>query len=232
VPVRDRNRRLQQLLAAIVEDARYTANLTGRAEFDSRVMAAMNDVPHDEFVPADLQESAFENRPLPIGEGQTISQPYIVALMTDLLNPQARHKVLEIGTGCGYQTAVLASLVESIYTIEIVETLQRGAEQRLHKLGFDNVIARVGDGYSGWSEHAPYDSIIVTAACSEIPPPLIDQLRAGGRLVAPVGRPLGAQQLVVVEKSVHGEITTRDVLPVAFVPLTGRTQEDNEDSKL
>lgn len=218
------------MLAAITEDARYTANLTGRTEFAPEVMAAMRDVPRDAFVSADLQDSAFENRPLPIGEGQTISQPYIVALMTDLLNPKSTHTLLEIGTGCGYQTAVLATLVKSVYTVEIVEPLQRDAERRLRKLGFRNVASRLGDGYSGWPAHAPYDGIIVTAACTKIPPPLINQLREGGRLVAPLGRPFGTQQLMVMEKSLQGELATRNVLPVAFVPLTGRTHSGVADT--
>lgn len=208
-------------MSAIAEDARFTANLTGRSEFSHRVMEAMRDVPRDAFVPDGLVECAFENRPLPIGNGQTISQPYIVALMTDLLEPQASHRVLEVGTGCGYQAAVLAHVVAEVYTIEIVLPLHQAAARRLHELGYDNVMARQGDGHLGWPEHAPYDGIIVTAACPEVPPALLEQLRPGGRLVAPRGYPYSAQNLILVEKDHSGRTTTRDVLPVAFVPLTG-----------
>ncbi|GAB4357040.1 MAG: protein-L-isoaspartate(D-aspartate) O-methyltransferase [Gammaproteobacteria bacterium] len=221
----DREKQLARMLEAIREDARCTAGATGRAVFSERVMAAMREVPRDEFVPEELRPYAFENRPLPIGDGQTISQPYIVALMSDLLETEPDQTILEIGTGCGYQAAVLAELVARVYSVEIVENLQRQAEERLRRLGYRNVTTRHGDGYQGWPEHAPFDGIIITAATPEIPPPLIDQLRPGGRLVAPVGPRFGSQNLVVVEKDPEQRISTRNVLPVTFVPLTRMRQD-------
>ncbi|HEY3046269.1 MAG TPA: protein-L-isoaspartate(D-aspartate) O-methyltransferase [Polaromonas sp.] len=193
----------------------------GKPAFDERVMAVMGKVPRHEFVPVEQLPYAYRNRPLPIGHGQTISQPYIVALMTDLARVEPGHKVLEVGTGSGYQAAVLAHLARAVYTIEIVEPLGLRARQRLQKLGYDNVQVRLGDGYHGWEEHAPYDAILVTAAASHIPPPLIRQLKAGGRMVIPVGAAFMVQQLMLVEKNADGTVSTRQILPVAFVPLTG-----------
>jgi len=163
---------------------------------------------------------------LPIGKGQTISQPFIVALMSDLLNPQPEHSVLEIGTGCGYQTAVLACLVRQVYSVEIIEELSVASGERLDRQGYTNVELRSGDGYNGWPEHAPYDGIIVTAAAPHVPQPLIDQLRVGGRLVIPVGYPYSYQELRVLEKQAEDKIETRCVLAVSFVPLTGKHSTD------
>ncbi|MBI3666664.1 MAG: protein-L-isoaspartate(D-aspartate) O-methyltransferase [Acidobacteria bacterium] len=183
------------------------------------VLAAMGAVPRHLFVPPDLAPQAYADHPLPIGEGQTISQPYIVAFMTELLEVGAADRVLEIGTGSGYQAAVLARLAKSVYTIEIVRSLGEQAAARLRAMGYKNVEVRVGNGYNGWPEQAPFDRIIVTAAPPSIPQALIDQLKPGGKLVAPVGREFMGQDLVVLEKSRSGRISTRKVLPVAFVPM-------------
>jgi protein-L-isoaspartate(D-aspartate) O-methyltransferase len=185
------------------------------------VTAAMEKVERHRFVPGWLTAFAYINRPLPIGHGQTISQPVIVALMTDLINVKAGDKVLEIGTGSGYQAAVLAEIVESVYTLEIIEPLGKEATERLKSLGYDNVKVRVGDGYYGWPEAAPFDAIMVTAAASHVPPPLIKQLRPGGRMVIPLGAHFMTQYLMLVEKHMDGSVTTRQILPVGFVPLTG-----------
>ena len=213
--------RREAMLRAIAGDARMTSDYTGRTVFNPRVMEAMANVLRHEFVPPDLQPFAYENRPLPIGYGQTISQPYIVALMTDLLDSKSGDRVLEIGTGSGYQAAVLAKLVKEVYTIEIIPPLARQGSERLKRLRYDNVTTRVGDGYYGWKEHAPFDSIIVTAAATQIPPPLIQQLKPGGRMVIPVGGRFFTQELLLVEKTPAGEVKTRQILPVRFVPLTG-----------
>lgn len=189
--------------------------------FDARVLGVLREVPRHEFVPAAEVRYAYENRPLPIGHGQTISQPYIVALMTELLRPKATDTVLEIGTGSGYQAAVLARLARSVHSIEIVEPLHREATLRLKRLGYTNVQTRSGDGYYGWPEAAPFDAIIVTAAANHIPPPLIHQLKPGGRMVIPVGASFLTQQLMLVEKNADGTLVTRQLLPVRFVPLTG-----------
>jgi protein-L-isoaspartate(D-aspartate) O-methyltransferase len=191
---------------------------TGRADLDARVLAAMAKVPRHEFVPAAQRRSAYRNRPLSIGSGQTISQPFVVALMTDLLGLKPEDKVLEIGTGCGYQAAVLAELARDIYTIEIIESLGKGAAKTLERLGYANVRTRVGDGYMGWPEHAPFDAIIVTAAPDHVPPALIEQLKPGGRLVIPVGKLF--QELMVITKNADGSTTRKDIVPVQFVPLT------------
>jgi len=191
---------------------------TGRAGLDARVLAAMAKVPRHEFVPAAQRRSAYRNRPLSIGSGQTISQPFVVALMTDLLGLKPEDKVLEIGTGCGYQAAVLAELARDIYTIEIIESLGKGAAKTLERLGYANVRTRVGDGYMGWPEHAPFDAIIVTAAPDHVPPALVEQLKPGGRLVIPVGKLF--QELMVITKNADGSTTRKDVVPVQFVPLT------------
>jgi len=211
-------RRMVDDVTALVRETRAEI---GKRSLDERVMAVMGKVPRHEFVPADQRSHAYENRPLPIGHGQTISQPYIVALMTDLARVQPGHTVLEVGTGSGYQAAVMAQLAKAVYTIEIVEPLGLQARQRLQKLGYDTVQVRLGDGYYGWEEHAPYDAILVTAAASHIPPPLIRQLKAGGRMVIPVGASFLVQQLMLVEKNPDGTVSTRQILPVAFVPLTG-----------
>ena len=209
------------LLAEIQGDAAQTADATGRARFSTRVMGAMDAVPRHRFVPAHSIGSAYANRPLAIGHGQTISQPYIVALMTELLEPEPGDVMLEVGTGSGYQAAVLAQLVARVHTIEIVAPLAESATARLRTLGYQNVEVKKGDGYYGWPEHAPYDGIIVTAAASSIPPPLVAQLKPGGRMVIPVGAPFHTQDLILLRKDAKGRVTTTSVLPVAFVPLTG-----------
>jgi protein-L-isoaspartate(D-aspartate) O-methyltransferase len=209
-----------RMVAEIDAMARETGAETGRPKFGPAVMAAMGKVPRHRFVPWMQQAFAYENRPLPIGEGQTISQPYIVALMTDLLDPKPTDRVLEVGTGSGYQAAVLAELVAKVYTIEIVEPLARRAMRTLEQLGYGNIEVRIGDGYNGWADAAPFDSIIVTAAPPEIPKPLIDQLRPGGRMVVPVGGSRDAQDLLLVEKRLDGTAVTKRTLTVRFVPLT------------
>ncbi len=215
---------MQQMLDEIEQEVRYTRRLIGKQALDSRVMDAMARVPRDAFVPEDLQEVAFTNGPLPIGYGQTISQPYIVALMTDLLAPKAEHRVLEIGSGSGYQTAVLSLLCQSVYSLEIVPELSTRAQDKLSQLGYHNVQITYGNGYQGWPEHAPYDGIIVTAAAPCIPEALVQQLKPGGRLVIPVGTPHGAQQLMLLNKNEAGEIDSRNILAVAFVPMVDHSE--------
>jgi protein-L-isoaspartate(D-aspartate) O-methyltransferase len=216
---------MQEDIAGMLRDIRQEMALTkswiGKEHLDARVLAAMEKVPRHEFVPKELDYLAYSNGPLGIGHGQTISQPYIVALMTDLLKPHAGNVVLEVGTGSGYQAAVLSLLVKQVYSIEIVAALAQEAMARLRRLGYNNVAVRGGDGYRGWREHAPFDAIIVTAAARSIPPPLLEQLKSGGRMVIPVGAPYARQILTVVNKDERGEITTEELLPVAFVPLTG-----------
>jgi protein-L-isoaspartate(D-aspartate) O-methyltransferase len=209
------------LVAEIQDDVRATALHLGKDALDPRVLEALGRVPRHEFVPDPQRRFAYENRPLPIGHGQTISQPYIVAIMTDLIGPEPDQRVLEIGSGSGYQAAMLAELVDQVYTIEIIEPLGRGAKARLQRLGYDNVSVRVGDGYYGWSEAGPFDAIVVTAAASHVPPPLLGQLKPGGRMIIPVGSRFLTQQLLLIEKDAGGEIRTRQLLPVRFVPLTG-----------
>lgn len=217
------NYRVQRMnmISEIQQDVRRTEKFINRKSFNDKVMEAMEKVPRHEFVPTELLSRAYENRPLPIGFGQTISQPYIVGLMTDLLQPQPDQSVLEIGTGSGYQAAVLSQLVAKVFTIEIIEELGNATSALLKRLGYDNVETRIADGYDGWLEHAPYDSIIVTAAISHIPPPLVQQLKNGGRMVIPVGTRFQTQYLTLVEKDLQGKVTTRQVLPVIFVPFTG-----------
>ena len=206
------------MLEAIAADAAATADYTGCRVLDAGVMATMAKVPRHEFVPADEAGYSYVNEALPIGYGQTISQPFIVALMTDLLEPRSDHRILEVGTGSGYQAAVLAELVDHVYSIEVIPELAEEASARLARLGYRNVTVRAGDGNDGWAEHAPFDGVIVTAAAAEIPGPLVQQLRPGGRLVIPIGPPRN-QELTLVDKSTTGQISERVVLPVAFVPL-------------
>ena len=206
-----------ETIAALTRETRFE---TGRAALSERVMAALNKVPRHRFVPPGEERHAYDNRPLPIGNGQTISQPFIVALMTDLLDLKAGDKVLEIGTGCGYQAAVLGELAREVYTIEIVAPLAKEAAARLAALGYRNVSARSGDGYPGWPEQAPFDAIMVTAGAPEVPPALVQQLKPGGRLVIPVGPQWSGQELLVIEKDASGKTATRKVLAVRFVPLT------------
>jgi protein-L-isoaspartate(D-aspartate) O-methyltransferase len=208
-----------ELVAEIESEVLETRHYTGVARLNPRVTAVIGRVPRHEFVHASQLRWAYENRPLPIGHGQTISQPYIVALMTDLLDPQPDNVILEVGTGSGYQAVVLAELVRSVYSIEIVAALAHSAEQRITRLGYDNVKVKHADGYYGWPEHGPFDGIIVTAAGTMIPPPLIDQLKPGGKMILPVGGQFTAQHLVLLNKQTDGKITTRQILPVSFVPF-------------
>jgi protein-L-isoaspartate(D-aspartate) O-methyltransferase len=212
-------KRMVEEISALVRETRHE---TGRASLSQSVMEAMEKVPRHEFVPAAERRNAYANRPLPIGMGQTISQPFIVALMTDLMQIKPGDKVLEIGTGSGYQAAVLAELAGMVYSVEIVEPLAREAQQRLTRLGYRNVATRVGDGYLGWPEEAQFDAVMVTAAPREVPQALIDQLKPGGRLVVPVGGQGAGQSLLVVEKQPDGRVTRRTVLAVRFVPLTDK----------
>jgi protein-L-isoaspartate(D-aspartate) O-methyltransferase len=211
----------QHLVEVIEQDVRDTSLYLDKEALDPRVMTAIARVPRHEFVPAAQRPRAYINRPLPIGHGQTISQPYIVALMSDLIKPQADDRVLELGTGSGYQAAILAELTGQVYSMEIIEVLGEQATERLSRLGYDNVTTRIGDGYYGWEEHAPFDAIVVTAAASHVPPPLVAQLKPGGRMVIPVGSRFLTQQLVLIEKDPGGQLITRQILPVKFVPLTG-----------
>jgi len=215
-PFKDKRDRL---LRELEQDAKDTAFWTGRKAFSAGTMAAMAAVPRHEFVREGDEAVAYVNRPQAIGHGQTISQPYIVALMTDLLELQGQEKVLEIGTGSGYQAAVLSKVVARVYTVEIVEALGRQAEKRLKRLGYDNVSVRIGDGYKGWPEEAPFDAIMVTAAPERIPEDLIHQLRPGGRMIVPIGRAHDRQTLTLVAKAADGKVTVESVLPVAFVPM-------------
>ncbi|MCP4299447.1 MAG: protein-L-isoaspartate(D-aspartate) O-methyltransferase [Gammaproteobacteria bacterium] len=209
---------------AMVEELRLYARLvhdSDEVQFSDAVMASMNTVKRHELIPLAEKRFAYENRPLPIGYGQTISQPYIVALMTELIEPDANDTVLEVGTGSGYQAAILAELVGHVYSIEIIEALATRARQDLKRLGYSNITTQLGDGYYGWQEHAPFDAIVVTAAASHVPPPLIDQLRPGGRMVIPVGGRFMTQTLLLLEKTEMGEVVTRQFGAVRFVPLTG-----------
>jgi protein-L-isoaspartate(D-aspartate) O-methyltransferase len=209
----------RQMLRDIERELQLTRRMIGRDRFSERVMAAMREVPRDHFVPEAERRFAYDNGPLPIGCGQTISQPYIVALMTDLLDVAETARVLEIGTGSGYQSAVLSRVVKQVYSVEIIDELSKRAQITLQTLGYDNVACRCDDGYQGWREHAPYDAILVTAAAPEIPAPLLEQLKPMARLVIPVGQPYSSQELMVVEKSAAGGFCTRGVLGVVFVPL-------------
>jgi protein-L-isoaspartate(D-aspartate) O-methyltransferase len=207
----------------VLEIATHTALLgerIGRYNLDPRVMEVMGKVPRHEYVPVELQPYAYLNRPLPIGFEKTISQPFIVALMTDALRLRAEDVVLEIGTGLGYQAAVLAELAGKVYSIEIIDALGEEAAKRLRRAGYDNIELRIGNGYHGWPEHAPFDKLIVTAAPDLIPPPLIHQLKPGGRMVIPAGLP-DSQQLILVEKNTDGRLATKELLPVRFSQLEG-----------
>ena len=212
---------------AETSDARFRAqrlemverHIAGEGITDSATLRAMRDVPRHEFVPANLRDEAYENHPLPIGFGQTISQPYIVGYMTEVVRPRPGMRILEVGTGSGYQAAVLAATGAEVYTIEIFRALADTARARLARLGYDNAVVRHGDGHDGWAEKAPFDAILVTAAATHIPPALPRQLKAGGRLVIPVGSVYGAQYLILVEKDAKGKLRTRNLLPVAFVPM-------------
>ena len=208
----------QLMIAEVVAETVFLTPRLGKPALNARVIDVMAKTPRHEFVPVELRPYAYLNRPLPIGCGKTISQPFIIALMTDLLEPQPGDVVLEIGAGVGYQAAILAELVKQVYSIEIIEELARDAERRLQRLGYRNVEVRTGNGYYGWPEHAPFDKIIVTAAPDLFPPPLIGQLKSGGKMVIPTGIP-DNQQLVLVEKAEDGKLVTKNILPVRFSEL-------------
>jgi len=208
----------EHLVAEIEAEALVTASYTGRATLERRVLDTVGRVPRHEFVPVELQPYAYLNRPLPIGFDKTVSQPYIVALMTDLLDLAPTDVVLEIGTGAGYQAAILAGLAQHVYTVEIIDELAAGAQSRLRRLGYANIDVKVGNGYYGWAEHGPYDKIMVTAACDLVPAPLLSQLAPGGRMIAPTGIP-EKQSLTLVEKTAAGALSARDLLPVRFSEL-------------
>jgi protein-L-isoaspartate(D-aspartate) O-methyltransferase len=208
----------RHMLAEVSAGAFQVRDSIGKAALDERVMTAMGKVPRHEFVPLELQPFAYANIPLPIGFGKTISQPFIVALMTDLLDVRADDTVLEIGTGLGYQAAILAQLARKVYSIEIIEELGQQAKQRLRRQNCTNVEIKIANGYHGWSEQAPFDKVIVTAAPDLIPPPLLHQLKTGGKMVIPAGLP-DAQQLILVEKRDNGRIATKEILPVRFSQL-------------
>jgi protein-L-isoaspartate(D-aspartate) O-methyltransferase len=216
--------RRAQMIRTIETRTRDTSSALGHDHVDTRVLEVMGTIPRHEFVPEDLREASYEDRPLPIGFGQTISQPLIVALMTDIMNVDRTSVVLEVGTGSGYQAAVGAALARQVYTIEIIPELAHKAADCLDHLGYSNVTVRVGDGYFGWEDAGPFDGIIVTAAAAHIPPPLLQQLKPEGRMVVPVGPPFGLQHLTVVERGTDGRVRTRQLFPVKFVPLTGQHQ--------
>ncbi|WP_432745913.1 protein-L-isoaspartate(D-aspartate) O-methyltransferase [Methylobacter sp. G7] len=199
-----------------------TRDYLNQEALDEPVLDALRKVPRHEFVRDAERPYAYQNRPLPIGYGQTISQPYIVAIMTDLLKLKKTDRVLEVGTGSGYQAAILAELVDNVYTLEIIEPLAKQAAENLKRTGYDAVHTRTGDGYYGWETAAPFDAIVVTAVASHIPPPLIKQLKPGGRMIIPVGAQFMTQYLVLITKDDDGKVTTRQILPVSFVPLTGK----------
>lgn len=211
----------EEMLEEIQQDSLATWSATGRKSLTPEVMKAMHDVPRHQFVAKNFEDHSYANRPLPIGSQQTISQPFIVALMTDFLDLKSDHVVLEVGTGSGYQAAILSVLAKQVYSIEIIPELGTSAATRLKQLGYHNVTVRIGDGYHGWDAHAPFDAIIVTAAAEEIPTALIKQLRPGGRMMIPVGSQHQIQNLILVKKYPDLTHTTQNILAVRFVPLTG-----------
>lgn len=221
LPAADYEEQRHELLDEITEHVRRTSHHLGRERLDERVLEALATVPRHAFVPESVRHLAYENRPLPIGHGQTISQPYIVAIMTDLLELEPGDRVFELGTGSGYQAAILDAMGGEVYSIEIVEPLAEAARERLARLGHQRITLKSGDGYYGWDEHAPFDAIVVTAAASHVPPPLLQQLKPGGRMVIPVGSRFLTQQLLLIRKEEDGTPVTRQILPVTFVPLTG-----------
>ena len=212
---------VKRMLADISSEVHFTRDYIGKDALDQRVMEVMARVPRDIFVPIDLKSLAYDNCPLPIGFNQTISQPYIVALMTDLLAIQPGQRVLEIGTGCGYQTSVLSRLCSQVYSVERISELLVIAQEHLAQLGYDNIQLKLGNGYHGWAEHAPYDGILVTAAATHIPEALTTQLKPGGRMVIPIGLENMHQELFLLQKDHRGAVTVDSILPVAFVPLVG-----------
>jgi protein-L-isoaspartate(D-aspartate) O-methyltransferase len=212
---------VQNMLSDIQAEADYACRMTGLGHLNDHILEAMGRVPRQRYVSKSFRPHAFENSPLPIGKGQTISQPFIVALMTDLMAPKREDKILEVGTGSGYQTAVLAELVDQLFSIEIIPTLAKKSRRRLEKEGYRNISFQVGDGYYGWSEKAPFDAIMVTAAAEQVPQPLVEQLAPGGRLVLPVGERRYSQDLILLKKDQDGVISINRLLPVSFVPLSG-----------
>lgn len=216
------NTKSHKMIADIEAEVRYTSTSIGKNKLDPRVMQAMAAVPRHKFVPAEMQYAAYDNHAMAIGHGQTISQPYIVALMTDMLALDADATVLEVGTGSGYQSAVLSQLCRQVYTIEVIAELSEAATELFKKLGYENIETRTGNGCDGWPEHAPYDGIIVTAAATHLPEQLIEQLKPGGRMAIPIGLPSLHQELMLVKKDDQGKVEVSDVLGVVFVPL----QED------
>ncbi len=218
----DYTERRHKMVDRIEQEVALTSKYIDRELLAPVVIEAMGSVPRHQFVPDGQRSYAYENRPLSIGYGQTISQPYIVALMTNLARLKPGGKVLEIGTGSGYQAAILAELTDKVFTIEIVEELGKEVRQRFDRLGYERIQSRVGDGYYGWESEAPFDVILVTAASSHVPPSLIKQLRPGGRMIIPLGGRFQVQQLMLIEKTPQGEIRSKQILPVRFVPLTGK----------
>jgi len=215
----DFKKHMNTMLREIEDEVSFTQHFIGKDRLNSRVMDAMRLVPRHEFVSESQQGMAYINGPLSIGFGQTISQPYIVALMTDLLDVDENSVVLDVGTGSGYQAAILANIVKQVYTMEIIPELLDLAKKRFDKLGYTNIETRIGDGHLGWAEHAPYDGIIVSAAASEIPEELVEQLKPDANLVIPVGMHYGPQELMVIHKGQEGKVVNKDVLAVSFVPL-------------
>jgi protein-L-isoaspartate(D-aspartate) O-methyltransferase len=219
-PVEHERSAERELMVLTVKNLAATAGVRPARQIDAKVTEAMRQVPRHLLVPEAVRAEAYDNTALPIGHGATISQPFIVALMTDVLDVRSTDRVLEVGTGSGYQAAILSRLAGRVYSIEIVAPLAERAARQLAELGYGNVTVRSGDGYAGWPEHAPFDRIIVTAGADHVPQPLIDQLRPGGRMVIPVGRNPDSLQLTLVTKNAQGRVRTRRLLPVSFVPLT------------
>lgn len=216
----------EQMIEEVQADMRRSARYTGLDRLSPDVAEALSRVERHEFVPEAAQDQAYRNAPLPIGEGQTISQPFIVGLMTELLAVDENSKVYELGTGSGYQAAVLGELVDEVYTVEIVAPLGRAAEERLRRLGYDNIHVRIGDGTKGWPEEAPFDGIIVTAAGVDVPEDLKEQLKPGGRMVIPVGGRFETQQLLIITREDDGSFSRQETIPVRFVPITGENAYD------
>jgi len=212
----------RDMLYQIKNEVRFTSRYLQKDSLSQKVLNALEKVPRHCFVPSALQAEAYENNPLPIGHGQTISQPYIVAIMTDLLNLSYHDKVLEVGTGSGYQTAILAELTEQVYSLEIIDDLTHQAREALTQLGYNNIELSTGDGYYGWDEHAPFDAIMVTAAATHVPHALLEQLKPGGLMMIPIGTQHITQKLMMFKKEMDGHIKSQEILPVSFVPLTGR----------
>jgi protein-L-isoaspartate(D-aspartate) O-methyltransferase len=216
---------LEGMLRDIRAEADYVCRMTGRGQLNDQTLSAMRRVPRQHFVSKSFRSHAYENSPLPIGDGQTLTQPFIVALMTDLVDPAPTDQVLEVGTGSGYQTAILAQLAKELYTIEILPALAQASQHRLDEEGYRNIQYRIGDGYYGWAEKAPFDVIMVTAAVETIPLPLVQQLAPGGRMILPVGKRRYTQDLMLLQKNAEGDITYTRLLPVTFVPLAGEHDE-------